>query len=111
LAYTKAHQQTRHHKLPFLDWIWFVGLPIAGYVLLLLSGVGFLLQAALSLHGVGVALILLLVIGIRNAWDLVIWISQQEHKWSSDRQLLFSTSARGLRPGPGDRCMGAPKKT
>jgi hypothetical protein len=80
LAYTKAHQQARHNKLPFLDWIWFVGLPIAGYMLLLISGIGFLLQAALSMHGVAVALILLLVIGIRNAWDLVIWISQQEHK-------------------------------
>jgi len=80
LAYTKVHQQWRHNKLPFLDWIWFVGLPIAGYVLLLLSGIGFLLQAALSMHGVAVGLILLLVIGIRNAWDLVIWISQQEHK-------------------------------
>jgi hypothetical protein len=79
LAYTKVHQRWRHGKLPFLDWIWFVGLPIAGYGLLLLSGMGFLLQAALSIHGVAMALILLLVIGIRNAWDLVIWISQQEH--------------------------------
>ena len=80
LAYTKVHQQWRHNKLPALDWIWFVGLPIAGYVLLLLSGIGFLLRFALSIHGVAVALTLLLVIGIRNAWDLVIWISQKEHK-------------------------------
>ena len=80
LAYTKAHQLWRHNKLPLLDWIWFVGLPIASYVLLLLSGIGFLLRFALSIHGVAVALTLLLVIGIRNAWDLVIWISQKEHK-------------------------------
>jgi hypothetical protein len=80
LAYTQVHQRWRRNKLPFLDWIWFVGLPIAGYVLLLLSGIGFLSQAALSMHGVAIGLILLLVIGIRNAWDLVIWISQQEHK-------------------------------
>ena len=32
------------------------------------------------MHGVAVALILLLVIGIRNAWDLVIWMAQQERK-------------------------------
>ena len=31
---------------------WFVGLPIAGYVLLLLSGIGFLLGVALAIHGV-----------------------------------------------------------
>ena len=80
LAYTRVHQQWRQNKLPLLDWVWFVGMPIATYALLLLSGIGFLLQAVLSMHGVAVALILLLVIGIRNAWDLVIWISQQERK-------------------------------
>ena len=80
LAFTRAHQQWRHSKLPILDWVWFVGLPITAYALLLLSGIGFLLQAALSMHGVAVALILLLVIGIRNAWDVVIWIAQVEHK-------------------------------
>jgi hypothetical protein len=63
-----------------MDWIWYVGLPIAAYVLLLLSGIGVLIQAPLSLYGVAAALILLLVIGIRNAWDLVIWISQQAPK-------------------------------
>jgi hypothetical protein len=85
LAYTKAHQQWRHGKLPFLDWVWFVGLPITSYVLLLLSGIGFLLEAALSMHAVAAALILLLVIGIRNAWDLVIWVSQREHGPGVDR--------------------------
>jgi hypothetical protein len=63
-----------------MDWIWYVGLPIAAYVVLLLSGIGVLMQASLSMYGVAGALILLLVIGIRNAWDLVIWISQQAPK-------------------------------
>ena len=80
LAYTKVHQRWLRNKLPLLDWIWFVGLPIAGYVLLIVSGIGFFMQAGMSAHGVAVALILLLVIGIRNAWDLVLWISQKEHK-------------------------------
>jgi hypothetical protein len=31
------------------------------------------------LDGVAGALLLLLVIGIRNAWDLVLWIAQQRH--------------------------------
>ena len=79
LASTRAHENWRRNKLPFLDWVWFVCLPVATYGLLLLSGVGFLSHAALSMHGVAVALILLLVVGIRNAWDLVIWISQKEH--------------------------------
>jgi hypothetical protein len=80
LASTKAHEIWRDNKLPFLDWIWFIGLPVTAYGLLLLSGIGFLSQATLSMHGLAVALILLLVVGIRNAWDLVIWISQREHE-------------------------------
>ena len=50
------------------------------YVLLLLSGAGVLLGTAWSMYGIAVALIFLLVIGIRNAWDLVIWMAEQEHK-------------------------------
>ena len=80
LGYTKTHQRWRQSNLPLMDWIWYVGLPIAAYVVLLLSGIGVLMQASLSMYGVAGALILLLVIGIRNAWDLVIWISQQAPK-------------------------------
>jgi hypothetical protein len=80
LVYTRAHAQWRRHKLPFLDWIWFIGLPFAVYGLFLLSGIGVLLDATLSLHGIAVAQVLLLVVGIRNAWDMVIWISQEERR-------------------------------
>jgi hypothetical protein len=59
-------------QLPFLDWVWFIGLPFAVYGLLLLSGIGVLLQDTLALHGVAAALVLLLVVGIRNTWDMVI---------------------------------------
>lgn len=80
LAHAKIHQQWGKNKYSLLDWFWYVGLPVAAYVLLLVSGIGLLLQVALSMHGVGVALILQLVIGIRNAWDIVIWAIQQERK-------------------------------
>src|SRR5436190_21773047 len=62
LAYTKVHHQWRDNKLSVFDWAWFVGLPIAAYVLLLLSGVGFILRVALAGYAIGAALILLLVI-------------------------------------------------
>jgi hypothetical protein len=80
LAYTRAHQRWRHHKLPLLDWIWFVGLPMLGYLLLLCAGVGFLADVSFAMYGVATALVLLVITGIRNAWDLVLWTSQQQHK-------------------------------
>lgn len=80
LAYTKAHQRWSHHKLPLLDWVWYVGFPLLSYLLLLFAGFGFLVEASLSMYGVAAALILLVITGIRNAWDLVLWTSQQERK-------------------------------
>jgi hypothetical protein len=80
LAYTKVHRRWRENKLSLLDWVWFVGLPTTVYVVLFLSGVGLLLGVVWSMYGTAVALILLLVIGIRNAWDLVIWMAEQEHR-------------------------------
>jgi hypothetical protein len=79
LAYTKAHQQWRLSELPFLDWVWYVGLPAVAYVVLLLAGIGFLMHVPLAMIGVAAAMVLLLVIGIRNAWDIVLYISQKEN--------------------------------
>lgn len=78
-AYARSHLPVRDQKVPFDDWLSYFVLPISGYVLLLLAGVCFWLQAAFAAHVTAVALILLLVVGIRNAWDLVIWIARQEH--------------------------------
>jgi hypothetical protein len=80
LAYTRAHQQWRHHKLPPLDWIWFIGLPFLSYLLLLFAGVGFLVEVSFAMYGVAAGLVLLVITGIRNAWDLVLWTAQQQHK-------------------------------
>jgi hypothetical protein len=79
LAHTRAHQQWRKNRLSVLDWIWYIAMPMASYLLLLLSGIGVLLRAAPAMHAVAAALILLLVTGIRNAWDLVVWIAEQEN--------------------------------
>jgi hypothetical protein len=80
LAYTRAHQQWRHHRLPPLDWIWFVGLPFLSYVILLTAGVGFVVEISFAMYGVAVGLVLLVITGIRNAWDLVLWTAQKQHK-------------------------------
>jgi hypothetical protein len=80
LVYAGTHQQWRTSKLPAVDWVFYACLPTLAFVLLLVSGVGFFLGWSLSMHGVGLALILLLFAGIRNAWDLVIWMIQHEPK-------------------------------
>jgi TRAP-type C4-dicarboxylate transport system permease small subunit len=56
LAYTRAHQQWRRNKLPPLDWIWFVGLPFLSYLVLLLAGGGFLIEASLAMYAAAAGL-------------------------------------------------------
>jgi hypothetical protein len=58
------------------DWVWNVILPTAAYAALIVMAVLMwdrLTEAAL--YGVAVLVLALLFIGIRNAWDLVVYIS------------------------------------
>jgi hypothetical protein len=62
------------------DWIFFIGLPYLGYLLLIAAAVGLWLRADFGAPALAVTTMLLLVIGIHNAWDLVIWLAQQRRK-------------------------------
>jgi hypothetical protein len=73
----RGHKMWRESKLDRLDWLWYIGLPILSYVLILAAAIGIWVRAALALDVLGGTMILLLIVGIRNAWDLVIWMSQQ----------------------------------
>jgi hypothetical protein len=51
------------------DWVYFGFLPLAGYAILLLSALAAASHAHEALFAVGAAVLLLLFIGIHNAWD------------------------------------------
>jgi len=76
-AWTRVHQRWRNSELPYLDWIWFIGLPVACFALILASGVAIAMSLAIGLYGIAGTALLLIVVGIRNAWDVVLWVAQQ----------------------------------
>ena len=76
-AWTRADAQWRRSKLPILDWIWFVGLPFIAFLLIAASGIGIAMNVRGSLQGFAIAIVLLIVIAIRNAWDIVVWMTRQ----------------------------------
>jgi hypothetical protein len=76
-VWSGAHKRWRAGNLPFLDWIWFVALPHACFAMMLLSGAAIAMGHVAGLFGIAFTVILLIVTGIRNAWDLVIWVAQQ----------------------------------
>jgi hypothetical protein len=65
---------------PFVsDWIWNAVLPVIAY--LALAAAGFIIphRPALSLYMTGSVVLLLLFVGIHNAWDVVVWRTTERH--------------------------------
>jgi len=74
---TRGHQMWRESRLDRLDWWWYVGLPFAAYLALAGAGAAVLNAARLGLHLVAAAVVTFLIVGIRNAWDLVLFMTRQ----------------------------------
>src|SRR5437763_1940693 len=56
-AWTRAHERWRRSKLPLLDWIWYVGLPLFVFIAILCSGIGIAMNATLALHVLGATIV------------------------------------------------------
>lgn len=57
----------------FADWVYFVVLPLIGYVILVISAFATRPYATDALFGIGAAALLLLFTSIHNAWDSVAY--------------------------------------
>jgi hypothetical protein len=67
------------------DWFWNVILPAMVYAVLLTSALLIWRQPSLSLYGVGAASVLLMFVGIHNAWDVAVWNSVRKQGEPSKR--------------------------
>jgi hypothetical protein len=66
------------------DWKWYVYFPIVGDVLVILTGIWLLMGSTDALDLLAVALVVLLIISVRNTWDLMMWIAQYRQKSKPD---------------------------
>lgn len=73
---TGVQRQWREMELGLDDWWWYIALPVLGYVALAASAAAMWYAAPWALYVAGAAALLLLIVGIRNAWDVVITIVQ-----------------------------------
>lgn len=65
---------------PFVsDWIWNAILPVLAYLGLAATGLVLPHRPTPSLDAVGGVVLLLLFIGIHNAWDVVVWTTTERH--------------------------------
>jgi len=77
MVWIRGHREWRQNKLGLDDWIWYIALPLFGYLLLIVSALGMWRLGPLGPLTLGFAMIVFLVVGIRNAWDLILWFAHQ----------------------------------
>jgi hypothetical protein len=63
----------KQHLVDMPDWAWYFLAPLVSYLMYVGTGTGLLLGTRQALDGLAWASILLLVAGIRNTWDMVVW--------------------------------------
>jgi hypothetical protein len=79
LVLREARRQSEY--VPVLeDWIWHVALPFLAYTAVLVSGILLPRDPAPWLFAIGSCSLLLLFVGIHNAWDAVTYIAMRQRR-------------------------------
>ena len=76
LVARRARRQTGY-ALVLEDWVWHVALPFLAYAVLFAGAITLTRDTADALFGIAAATILLLFIGIHNAWDTAVYVTDE----------------------------------
>jgi hypothetical protein len=69
--------QHREDAIERTAWIWQVALPGVAQLVLGVGGYGLIISDGRELPAIAIALMMLLVVGVRNAWMLVVYLLEQ----------------------------------
>jgi len=64
-----------HYQSTLEDWLWYMALPLLAHIGLIVAAMALPANPALALYIVSAAMVLLLFVGIRNAWDMVTFLA------------------------------------
>jgi hypothetical protein len=70
----RARRQTAYEPV-FEDWLWHVALPLVAYTVLLVAAIILPRVTTPSLFMIAATTLLLVYIGIHNAWDTVVYVT------------------------------------
>jgi hypothetical protein len=79
LVVRRARRQTGYRPV-WEDWIWHAVLPLLAYAALLVSALTLAYRPVQSLFAVGTVAVLLVFIGIHNAWDTVTYVAVEQRQ-------------------------------
>jgi hypothetical protein len=75
LIVIRRARQTTNYKPQLEDWIWHAALPLIAYMTLLVAAVTIPLRHVAAFFGIAAYALLLLFVGIHNAWDTVTYVA------------------------------------
>jgi hypothetical protein len=87
-------RRQKDYKPVFEDWLWHTILPVIAYVAIVVGASALVADAADALFPIAAATLLLVFVGIHNAWDTVTYITLE--------QLRQRDPKSGLNPAPSD---------
>jgi hypothetical protein len=67
----------RRETLLWSDWFWYGLVPLLAYLVMLAGAVMVLEEARFAIEALALALALLVISGIRNAWDLILFFLER----------------------------------
>jgi hypothetical protein len=68
-------REMSHYQSTLEDWLWYMVLPLLAHVSLIVAAFMLSKNAVLALYIVGLGMIMLLLVGIRNSWDNVTFLA------------------------------------
>ncbi len=77
---TGVHRQWRELELGMDDWFWYMGFPVVSYAAILAGAIALFKTAPWALYASDAGIFALMIVGIRNAWDVVLAIVRQTQR-------------------------------
>jgi amino acid transporter len=75
-----------HYQSTLEDWLWYMALPFLAHLLLIVAAFVLPGNPAPALYMISAAMIVLLLTGIRNAWDMVTFLAVERAHSEDKRQ-------------------------
>ena len=83
-----------HYQSTLEDWLWYMAFPLIANILLIVVAFVLPKNPSLALYIIGSAMMLLLLVGIRNAWDMVTFLAvERAHSEKKSQDEISSGSS------------------
>ena len=85
IVFRRTRRQTSYEPVQE-DWIWYIALPLVAYAALVAGAIALGRDVLVPLFVVGAASLLLLFVGIHNAWDTVTYLVIDHQRQRAERE-------------------------